>query len=212
MERAPLRPVPGRPNEPVADADAVNRVASALPGLGDRERAVLGLVVLAGRPRAEVGRRLGLDDEGIRAALARARKELRRAVAPLAGSGWCERAERLISDRLDGGLDDRSAARLDVHLRNCPRCVEHERRLVQATDALIAGVVPLPALQRPASAPAAAPAAPPASSGERAPGGPAPDGRPGTAPLTWRALLVVAVVLAMLALALAVAVALGASL
>ena len=30
-----------------------------------------------------------------------------------------------------------------MHLRNCTRCVEHERRLVQATDSLLAGVAPL---------------------------------------------------------------------
>jgi hypothetical protein len=210
MERAPLRPVPGRPNEPVADTDAVGRVASAVPGIGEREATALGLVVLAGRPRAEVARQLDLDDEQLGAALARARKELRRAIAPLAGSGWCERAERLISDRLDGDLDERSAARLDVHLRNCPRCVEHERRLVQATDALVAGVVPLPAPARVAPDP---PAKPPARAPETEPssGDPAA-GAPDVAPLTWRALLIIAVVLAMLALALAVAVALGASL
>jgi hypothetical protein len=207
MERAPLRPVPGRPTGPIADADAIDRVASAVPGIGEDEGAALGLVVLAGRSRAEVSRRLGLDDERVAATLARARKELRRAIAPLAGSGWCERAERLISDRLDGELDERAAARLDVHLRNCPRCVEHERRLVQATDALVAGLVPLAAPPRVAPAPAAtAPAPSPAaepSAGERS---------PDTAPLTWRALLVVAVALAVVALALAVAVALGASL
>jgi hypothetical protein len=206
MERAPLRPVPGRPSGPVADADAVDRVTSAVPGIGERESAALGLVTLAGRPRAEVARRLGLDDEELGAALARARKELRRVVAPLAGSGWCERAERLISDRLDGDLDERSAARLDVHLRNCPRCVEHERRLVQATDALVAGVVPIPALAAPQPEARPAPPAP----------APTPQAEPPVerepASLTWRALLVVAVVLAMLALALAVAVALGASL
>jgi hypothetical protein len=210
MERAPLRLVPGRPSGPVGDADAVDRVASAVPGIGEREATALGLVVLARRPRAEVARELGLDDEQLAAVLARARKELRRAIAPLAGSGWCERAERLISDRLDSDLDERSAARLDVHLRNCPRCVEHDRRLVQATDALVAGVVPLPAPAHvaptpPAKPPPRAPESGPSSSDRAA-------GAPAVAPLTWRALLVVAVVLAMLALALAVAVALGASL
>ena len=39
-----------------------------------------------------------------------------------------------MSDRLDGALDDAGAARLDVHLRNCPRCVEHERRLIQGQN------------------------------------------------------------------------------
>ena len=87
-------------------------------------------------------------------ALARARKELRRSLWPLPGSGWCERAERLVSDRLDGPLDDVGAARLGVHLRNCPRCVDHERRLVQAIDGLVAGLAgepepPVPAAPAP---------------------------------------------------------------
>jgi anti-sigma factor RsiW len=88
-------------------------------------------------PRGQVALRLGRDEAELSDALARARKELRRSVATLGGSGWCERAERMISDRIDGALADGDTARLDVHLRNCPRCVEHERRLVQATDALV---------------------------------------------------------------------------
>ena len=82
-----------------------------------------------------------VEDE-LGALLAGARKELRRTITPLGGSGWCERAEGLISDRLDGELGAPDAGRLDVHLRNCPRCVEHERRLVQATDALVLGSRP----------------------------------------------------------------------
>ena len=54
------------------------------------------------------------------------------------GRGWCLRAESLLSDRLDDVLDDAGAVRLDVHLRNCPRCVDHERRLIQAQNALVA--------------------------------------------------------------------------
>jgi len=130
-------------------------VATALPGLGERERTALALVALAGTARPAVAQRLGIDEAELSRSLARARKELRKSVAALPGSGWCERAEGLISDRIDGALAERDAARLDVHLRNCPRCVEHERRLVQATDALVAGVAPAP------SAPTPAPAAKP---------------------------------------------------
>jgi anti-sigma factor RsiW len=39
---------------------------------------------------------------------------------------------------MDGVLENGGAARLDVHLRNCPRCVDHERRLIQAQNALVA--------------------------------------------------------------------------
>jgi Putative zinc-finger len=128
-------------------------VGERLPKLEPLPRDALALVTLAGRSREEAAARLELEPEAFAAMLARGRKELRRSLHPLSGSGWCERAERLISDRLDGALDELGSARLGVHLPNCPRCVEHERRLVQAIDALVAGVA-----GDPAPAPQAAPA------------------------------------------------------
>jgi hypothetical protein len=153
MERAPLRPVPARPAGPVDPAAAIREVAAALPTLAPLEARALALVALADRPRPQVADMLGIDEHRLGAILAAARKELRQTITPLGGSGWCERAESLISDRLDGAMPDRDARRLDVHLRNCPRCVEHERRLVQATDALLAGAAPLPARPGPAVSP-----------------------------------------------------------
>jgi Putative zinc-finger len=143
MERAPLRPVPARPAGPVDPAAAIQEVGATLPALTPLEARAFALVALADRPRPQVAELLGIDPQEIGALLAAARKELRQTITPLTGSGWCERAEGLISDRLDGAVPERDARRLDVHLRNCPRCVEHERRLVQATDALLAGVAPL---------------------------------------------------------------------
>ena len=142
MERAPLRPVPARPAGPVDPAAAIREVVAALPALAPVEARALALVALGDRPRPQVAGVLGIEEPDLGALLAAARKELRQTITPLAGSGWCERAEGLISDRLDGVVLERDARRLDVHLRNCPRCVEHERRLVQATDALLAGVAP----------------------------------------------------------------------
>ena len=169
VERAPLRPVPRRPSGPVDPDVAARHVAAQLPELDPFPRAALALVTLAGRSRAEAAARTGLSAHDFATALHRGRKELRRSVEPLAGSGWCERAERLISDRLDGELDHLGAARLDVHLRNCPRCVEHERRLVQAIDGLVAGLV-----GEPEQAPVPGPPAPlrlaaPSTPPERAP-------------------------------------------
>jgi hypothetical protein len=155
MEHAPLRPVPARPAGPVDPAAAIREVTSALPALEPLEVRALALVALADRPRPEVAGVLGVEEGELGGLLAAARKELRQTIAPLSGAGWCERAEGLISDRLDGVLREPDARRLDVHLRNCPRCVEHERRLVQATDALLAGVAPGTARPGPALAPAA---------------------------------------------------------
>lgn len=140
MEPAPLRPVPRRPAGPVDPQLATAAIERALPGLDGRAAQALALVALSGRNRAEAAARLGVGQAELATDLAAGRKALRRSVAPMAGSGWCERAETLISDRLDGALDETGTARLDAHLRNCERCVEHERRLVQATDALLATV------------------------------------------------------------------------
>ena len=89
MEHAPLRPVPGRPSGPIPDAAAVTMVATALPGLDERERTALALVALAGTARPAVAQRLGIDEAELSRSLARARKELRKTVAALPGSGWC---------------------------------------------------------------------------------------------------------------------------
>src|SRR3954449_5935600 len=137
MERAPLRPVPARPPGPVDPAEAMQYVERALPELDPDAVAALALVQLAGCSRAEAARRAGLPLDEAGATLARARKELRRSRVSLPGSGWCERAERMISDRFDDSLEPPGPDRLGVHLRNCPRCVEHERRLAQAIDVLV---------------------------------------------------------------------------
>ncbi|HKF80495.1 MAG TPA: zf-HC2 domain-containing protein [Thermoleophilaceae bacterium] len=267
MEHAPLRPVPARPPGPVDPEDAARHVAASLPGLDAAAATALGLVALAGSSREEAAEATGLGEEALGETLARARKALRRSMVPLAGSGWCERAERLVSDRLDDALEPPGPARLQVHLRNCSRCVEHERRLVQATNAMVADLMPAPS---PAPAPTAGPpsgpaAAPPLSVVERSaartpaalpfgepirpaparvprsrpvvPAEPRPEGelvpaepvasrrertavrpptplarpRPASA-IAWKALLVLAVMLAVTAAAVVIAGALGASL
>ena len=142
MERAPLRPVPARPAGRVDPAAAVREVTAALPALEPLEVRALALVALADRSRPEVAQLLGIDEPELGALLVAARKELRQTITPLSGSGWCERAEGLISDRLDGAVGETDGRRLDVHLRNCPRCVEHERRLVQANGDAGNQVVP----------------------------------------------------------------------
>jgi hypothetical protein len=196
MEHAPLRPVPARPAGPLEPATAVRELSGWLPALPPTAVRALALVVLAERPRAEVAGTLGVSEAELGELLAAARKELRQTVVVLGGSGWCERAEGLISDRLDGALAERDVRRLDVHLRNCTRCVEHERRLVQATDALIGGVggfarSPAPAAAEPPPLVEATPeddggegsnsAAAPAEPGGAAPPDAAPDTDPSEA-------------------------------
>jgi hypothetical protein len=183
MEHAPLRPVPARPAGPIEPATALREVGSWLPTLSPLAARALALVVLAERPRAEVAASLGVSESDLGALLAEARKELRQTISVLGGSGWCERAEGLISDRLDGALAERDVRRLDVHLRNCARCVEHERRLVQATDALVRSLggrpsptvtPPVPLVEAPDASAEAEPQPPPQGPEELAPAAPEP--------------------------------------
>src|SRR4051794_29719416 len=115
---------------------AERHVFAALAELPAIERRVLALLELADADRAATARDTGLDEHGVRDAAARARKALRRARAPLAAGGRCEHAELLLSDRIDGALDWREGRWLDIHLDRCPRCVDHERLLDEARDAL----------------------------------------------------------------------------
>jgi hypothetical protein len=215
MEHAPLRPVLTRPAGPIHPEAADRAVAAVLPRLAARETRALALVALAGRPRAEVAGELGIGPEELVEALASGRKALRRSLQPLTASGWCERAERLISDRLDGQLAERGAARLDVHLRNCPRCVEHERRLVQATDMLVAEAAGAPApppKPAPASAPVELTVVDTHEPEEPALPTPSRSKREIASGLAWAALMAIAVILALASLALVVAGVLGADL
>lgn len=132
-----LRPVPFRPPGPVDPEEAARHVDRALPDLDEEARRALALVEVAGRPRDAVAAELSLSADALGHALYRGRKALRRSIFPLSATGWCQRAERLLSDRLDGALPAPGPARLDAHLRHCGRCVEHERRLAQARDALV---------------------------------------------------------------------------
>jgi hypothetical protein len=131
----------------VDPAAALAHVAAVLPELDEPARRALAEVDLVGRTPAP----------GSAATLARARKELRRASFPLSATGWCERAERLVSDALDSPLGPRPRRMLDAHLRRCERCVEHERRLAQARDALARSFVEA---HEPRPEPAPAPPAP----------------------------------------------------
>src|SRR5881397_3654840 len=137
VEQATLRPVPLRPAGPVDPSDALAHVLRALPDLGEDSARALSLIEIAGRTRDKAVEEMEISPELLADLLYVARKALRRSMFPLSASGWCERAERLLSDRIDGDLHPPGPARLDVHLRNCERCVEHERKLSHARDRLV---------------------------------------------------------------------------
>ena len=145
MEGTPLRSLPARPPGSIEPEDAFAHVVQRLPKLDATAAEALSLVTLAGRSRAEAAARLGIEQPALADALTRGRKALRRTLEPLPAGGWCERAERLISDRFDGALTPRGDTRLDAHLRACERCVTHERRLIQAHDELVHSIAGLPA-------------------------------------------------------------------
>jgi hypothetical protein len=130
MEAAVLRSAP--------DAELVlAQVQRTLPDLAARAQRALALVDLGGVPRADAALELGLAADELAPLLAAGRKALRRTLGPLPADGWCERAELLISDRLDGAISPAGERRLDAHLTGCERCATHERRLAEARDLLL---------------------------------------------------------------------------
>jgi hypothetical protein len=155
MEGTPLRSVPARVPGPVDAAEALAHVEAKLPELPTQAQRALALVEVAGRPRTVAANELGVAEADLSRLLAAGRKALRRTLAPLPAGGWCERAERLLSDRLDDALLARGAARLEAHLGGCERCVTHERKLLQARDQLIDSFVAAHFAPAPALAPAA---------------------------------------------------------
>jgi hypothetical protein len=210
MEGAQLRPVPARPPGPVDPGEAAHHVSETLPGLDEPAARALALAALAGRSREEIAGEVGGD---VGEAIARGRKALRRLLFPLPGSGWCERAERLISDRMDDELMPPGDARLEVHMRNCGRCVEHERRLAQATDSLVAGFMKRDPAQvpdtgthteQPAPAAALRVVEPPPKDGKPAEPAPTALGRLLLAGVAWNVVLMVVVLLAVAIVAITV--------
>jgi hypothetical protein len=201
VDYAPLRPVPLAPAGPVDLDLAVEQVSAGVPGLGREHAKALALVALVGRERSAAAAELGIAEPELGRLLAGARTALRRAARPLEGAGWCLRAEALVSDRLDGALSDAGAARLDVHLRNCPRCVEHERRLIQAQNGLVAALGRAPADSEPAELTLVPPEAP--AEPER------PDRLGAIAALAAGGLLLLSALLVIAAIALALVAVLG---
>jgi putative zinc finger protein len=113
------------------------QVERTLPGLAREAQRALALVALAGEPRSDAAAELGLAADELAGMLAAGRKALRRTLGALPANGWCERAELLISDRLDGVISPVGERRLDAHLGSCERCATHEQRLAEARDLLL---------------------------------------------------------------------------
>jgi putative zinc finger protein len=135
--------------DPVHGDGAEQHVFAALPDLDAIPRRGLALT-LAGVPRAGIASELGLAGAELSAVLATARKSLRRTRAELPSGGRCERAERALSDRLDGATSAMDERFLEAHLTRCARCRTHELELAAALEELRAE---LAAQAKPAEAP-----------------------------------------------------------
>ncbi|TML07186.1 MAG: zf-HC2 domain-containing protein [Actinobacteria bacterium] len=125
---------------------AEQQIFAALPQLDAVPRRGLALA-LAGVPRAGIASELGLSGAALSEQLARGRKALRRTRVELASGGRCERAERALSDRLDGVLSDLDGRFLGAHLARCSRCRIHEAELTAALEELEAAFAAPPAEQ-----------------------------------------------------------------
>jgi hypothetical protein len=161
--------------DPAPSDRAERHLFAALPELDAVPRRGLALA-LAGVPRAGIASELGLSGAALSAELAAGRKAVRRTRVELGSGGRCERAERALSDRLDGVLSELDARFLDAHLARCSRCRTHEAELNAALEELRAGFAePEP---EPEAEPPAVEAAPEPPAVEAAPEPPAVEPAP----------------------------------
>ena len=121
--------------DPAPSDRAERHVFAALPELDAVPRRGLALT-LAGVPRAGVASELGLAGAELSEVLATARKSLRRTRTELPSGGRCERAERVLSDRLDAATSPMDERFLEAHLRRCARCRTHATELDAALETL----------------------------------------------------------------------------
>jgi putative zinc finger protein len=121
--------------DPARSDRAERHVFAALPDLDAVPRRGLALTV-AGVPRAGVASDLGLAGAELLEVLATARKSLRRTRTELPSGGRCERAERVLSDRLDGATSPMDERFFEAHLRRCARCRTHATELDAALETL----------------------------------------------------------------------------
>jgi hypothetical protein len=147
-------PPAGQPISALRDR-AERHVFELLPDLAAVERRVLALLELADADRAAAAAETGLDETALRFAAKRARKALRRTGAPLSAGARCERAELMVSDRLDAPLRREDRKWLEIHLARCPRCEEHATLLAAARTDLRATFVAEPPQLPPAPEPPA---------------------------------------------------------
>jgi hypothetical protein len=193
MEGMPLRSVPARLPGPVNPVHALAQVATTLPDLAADAQRALALVDLGAVSRAAAAAELGCSEAELSQLLAAGRKALRRNAAALPSGGWCERAERLISDRLDGALSPAGQRRLDAHMAGCERCATHERKLIQGHDQLVEDYLSAHTTARPRALAVEAPAL--HVVGEAAEAAGAEDGRWPVPALAWRVSLTIAVLI-----------------
>jgi RNA polymerase sigma-70 factor, ECF subfamily len=164
-EAAPLaravRDTAPRPDEALEASRLEAALERAIAALDRPYREVLLLRDVEGLPAAEVAAATGLSVPAVKTRLHRARGRLREALAPLmaprgeaAGApraGACPDVVRLFSRHLEGDISPRACARMEAHLRSCPRCrasCEDLRQVLRLCRTAPPAAVPAPLQDR----------------------------------------------------------------
>lgn len=150
-------PAPG-PEATVLQREQAAQLRRALEQLRPEQRQILTLRSMQGLSYEEIGQCLGLRAGTVKSRLARAREQLRRALEEAGtkrrqrrlrkqkggNADAMQKANRLLSEKLDGMLSPRENAALAKHLDQCPAC---RRRLTDymQLDAALADLEKEPA-------------------------------------------------------------------
>jgi RNA polymerase sigma factor (sigma-70 family) len=105
--------------EPGDDGPSIEELVRALQRIPDQQREALVLRELEGRSYREIAAILDCSVTALETLLFRARRSLAEELENLV---TCDRAERALSQQLDGRLGRKERRRLVAHLQECPSC------------------------------------------------------------------------------------------
>ncbi len=146
LGRLPFMRQKYRPGEPaVKAAEGPDRLVWAAAQLEEKQRLVMVLRYGHDLLPSEIGQVLNWRESSVQARLGQARQSLRRISKmddPIEGQPGAQsdlshqQAEKYIEEAADHAITDADAARLERHLKECPRCVEAAQRLQKLENEL----------------------------------------------------------------------------
>jgi RNA polymerase sigma factor (sigma-70 family) len=148
------------PDAAVAAKQDLQNLCGAFGGLSEAHHRILVLRELEGLTYEQIGARMGMTRPAVESTLFRARRRLTEEYDELVSGARCARVQSIIASAVAGAVGVRDSRRLSRHLSHCQSCRREalaagldrgllvRRPLAERVAGKLAGLLPLPALER----------------------------------------------------------------